>query len=312
MLTPADRALGYERCYAILQEHGKTFYVMAKLFGPDRGRALAAVYGFCRTSDDIVDAADIQSGADVQKIRAQLDQVMQETRRAMRGESNAPQYAVLGETINQYKIELYPFEDLIAGVAMDLDKKRYQDYSELDLYCYRVAGTVGLMLLPIAGFEGGAHTIELAKTLGKAFQLTNILRDVGTDLKLGRIYLPHQELIQFGLTELDIEKHRRDELFQKFMDFQIDRAFAMYRKGLELIPFVKTWGGRISFQFAADAYSAIMTKIRKNDYDVYFKRAHLSTFEKLLIVPGSIARVLRAVVKHKIRGIFGEKHSVHS
>ncbi len=308
MSNSAEFELGYAQCAEILREHGKTFYVMSKLFGRERGRALAAVYGFCRTSDDIVDESEL----DVPATKNNLNNLLNEFKKAVRADSREPKFMVLGETVRKYGIEAYPFEDLVAGVAMDLEKNRYENFAELDLYCYRVAGTVGLMLIPISGFTGGQSTVELAKTLGKAFQLTNILRDIGTDLKMGRIYLPREELNRFGLNETDIINHVRDERFKRFMEFQIERAFALYAEGLALIPRVATWGGRLSFQFAADAYSEIMNKIRKNDYDVYSKRAHLSSLEKIMMVPRSLIRVVWAVTKNNVMNWLKGKKYVQS
>jgi phytoene synthase len=268
---------------------------MAKLLGPERGRGIAAIYGFARTSDDTVDVPD--AGTRPDEIASQLDFMKSELRRAVAGQSERPQYAVLGETIRKYGIELYPFDDLIAGVAMDLTKARYASYDELALYCYRVAGTIGLMITPVAGFQSGTRALEHAKTLGTAFQLTNILRDVGEDLRRGRIYLPKEDLERFELTEQDLINGRNDASFRALMDYEIERAFRLYREGLALIPYVTSWGGRLAFQFAVDAYSAILTKIRENNYDVYSRRAHLTLWEKLRMIPVSWWRARKSVRK---------------
>jgi phytoene synthase len=291
--TPAplharDYENGYEECYEILREHGKTFYVMAKLLGPTRGKAIAAIYGFARTSDDTVDVPDADKRPD--EIQQELDDMKVELIRAVSGVSRCPRYAVLGETVRKYSIEIYPFDDLLKGVAMDLKKVRYESFEELELYCYRVAGTIGLMITPVAGYEKNSQALFFAKRLGTAFQLTNILRDIGDDLNRGRIYLPKDELKRFGLDENDLIRSCNDNRFKRFMDFQIDRAFSIYREGLQLIPLVKTIGGRIAFQFAVEAYSSILHKIRENDYDVYSKRAHLTFWEKIKMIPGCIVR----------------------
>jgi phytoene synthase len=294
-LSATEMQRGYDECYAILREHGKTFYVMAKLLGPLRGRGIAAIYGFARTSDDTVDVPD--AGTRPEEIRTQLDFMKAELRRAIASGSRLPQYAVLGETIRTYGIELYPFDDLVAGVAMDLTKSRYASYEELELHCYRVAGTIGLMITPVAGFQQGSKALEYAKTLGTAFQLTNILRDVGEDLRRGRIYLPKEDLERFGITEADLVAGRNDASFRALMDYEIDRAFKLYKDGLALIPYVTTWGGRLAFQFAVDAYSSILHKIRENNYDVYTKRAHLTLWEKLLMIPASWWRARKSLYR---------------
>src|SRR4051812_18319822 len=144
VLTAEELTRGYAECYEILRVHGKTFYVMARLLGPARGRAIAAIYGFARTSDDTVDVPDAETRPE--EIERQLDFMKAELRRSLAGTSRDPRYAALAETIKSYDIAVYPFDDLIAGVAMDLTKSRYANYSELELYCYRVAGTIGLMI----------------------------------------------------------------------------------------------------------------------------------------------------------------------
>ena len=294
-LGEVDRRRGFKECYAILREHGKTFYVMARLLGSARGRGIAAIYGFARTADDTVDVP----GAETRpaQIQESLDLMKLELRRACDGTTREPQYAVLGETIHKFGIKVYPFDDLVAGVAMDLTKTRYASYEELELYCYRVAGTIGLMITPVAGFQEGSRALEYAKTLGTAFQLTNILRDVGEDLRRGRIYLPKDELDRFGITEADLSSGRNDEAFRRLMEFQIERAFGLYQQGLALIPYVTTWGGRLAFQFAVDAYSAILTKIRENHYDVYNTRAHLTLWEKIAMIPRSWWRARQSLRK---------------
>lgn len=298
-LSTAELEQGYRECYEILREHGKTFYVMAKLLGSARGKAIAAIYGFARTSDDTVDVPDAEMRPD--EITEQLEYMKAELRRALAGATRDPRYVVLAETIKRYSIELYPFDDLIAGVAMDLTKSRYQSYRELELYCYRVAGTIGLMITPVAGFTGGDTALSFAKTLGTAFQLTNILRDVGEDLRRGRVYLPAEDLERYGITVEDLRNGRNDAAFRAMMDFQIDRALRLYDEGLALIPLVTTWGGRLAFQFAVDAYSAILHKIRKNNYDVYTKRAHLTFWEKLLMIPKSWRRARLSMKRGPVR-----------
>jgi phytoene synthase len=292
MTSIAIKEQGYHECYEILREHGKTFYVMAKLLGADGGKAIAAIYGFARTSDDTVDAPGAETKP--QEIQQSLNFMKSELRRAVAGQSTLPQYIVLGETIRRYGIELYPFDDLIAGVAMDLTKSRYTNFEELELYCYRVAGTIGLMITPVAGYQKNTLALDYAKTLGTAFQLTNILRDVGEDLRRGRIYLPKEDLFRFNVTEDDLKNSRINPQFRALMDFQIDRAELLYKEGLALIPLVTTFGGRVAFQFAVDAYSGILEKIKENQYDVFSKRAHLSLWEKLAMIPQSMWRAWRA------------------
>jgi 15-cis-phytoene synthase len=286
------RAQGYAECWAILREHGKTFHVMAKLLGRERGDAIAAVYGFARVADDLVDerAPDQPAAA----VRAELARMLVELRRAVAGETVEPRWLVLGETVRKYDIPLDPFDDLVKGLEMDLEGARYRTFAELDLYCYRVAGTIGLMITPIAGYREEARALQHAKALGTAMQLTNILRDVGEDHANGRVYLPEEDLARFGLAPADLPRRAKDAAFRALMEFEIARARSLYQEGLGLIPLLATARGRASFQFGADAYGAILEKIRTNGFDVFGRRAALSMSEKLSMIPACAWRAWRA------------------
>jgi phytoene synthase len=277
------RAQGLAECWEILREHGKTFHVMAKVLGGDRGDAIAAVYGFARVADDLVDERQPETPAD--EVRAQLQGMLDQLRRAVAGEPVGPRWLVLGEAVRRYGIPIEPFEDLVRGLEMDLDGCRYRTFAELELYCYRVAGTIGLMITPIAGYRGGPAALEHAKTLGTAMQLTNILRDVGEDHARGRVYLPDEDLARFGLSSEDLPRHVGEERFRALIELEIDRAQRLYADGLRLIRYMTSTRGRASFRFAADAYGAILEKIRQNKHDVITRRASLSLGEKLAMIP---------------------------
>ena len=283
---------GWDECWAILREHGKTFHLMARVLGKERGDGIAALYGFARVADDVVD--EPAPGETPTQTRAKLQDMLGELRRAAAGESTQPRFVVLGETIRKYDVPLEPFEHLVAGLEMDLDRTRYCTFEELELYCYRVAGTIGLMITPVAGYRAGSAALEHAKKLGTAMQLTNILRDVGEDLARGRVYLPEEDLARFGLSAADLAARRVDERFRKMMEFQIQRAARLYEEGLALIPLLTTGRGRAAFGFAAKAYGAILRKIRANGYDVFGQRAHLGFGEKLALIPASVWRAWMA------------------
>ena len=294
-LSQAALLRGWTECWQILRENGKTFHVMARVLGPDRGNAIAALYGFARVADDAVD--EPAPGETPERIRARLRSMLEELRRAAAGESRQPRFAVLGETIRRYRIPLEPFEDLVAGVSMDIEPTRFETFADLELYCYRVAGTVGLMITPVAGYRAGSSALEHAKTLGTAMQLTNILRDVGEDHRRGRVYLPEEDLRRFGVSEADLAAGRVDARFRALMDFEIDRARRLYDEGLALIPLLTSARGRAAFEFAVDAYSGILGKIRASGYDVFRQRAHLTLTEKLVLIPGSAWRAWTAKPK---------------
>ena len=291
-LTAADLQRGWAECWRILRENGKTFHLMARVLGPERGDAIAALYGFARVADDAVDEPG--PGDTPESIRAQLQWMLDELRRAVAGESRDPKFAVLGETIRRYQIPLHPFDDLVAGLLTDIGPLRCATFSDLELYCYRVAGTVGLMITPVAGYRAGSRALEYAKTLGTAMQLTNILRDVGEDLRRDRIYIPQEDLARFGVTEADLTAGRIDAKFRALMDYEIDRARRLYDEGIALIPLLTSARGRAAFEFAVEAYSGILGKIREADYDVFNHRAHLTFGQKLALLPSSAWNAWRA------------------
>jgi 15-cis-phytoene synthase len=286
---------GWAECWQILRENGKTFHVMARLLGPERGNAIAAIYGFARVADDAVD--EPAPGETPDRIRARLASMLEELKRAAAGDSREPRFAVLGETVRRYRIPLEPFEHLVAGVSMDIEPQRYRTFADLELYCYRVAGTVGLMITPVAGYRADSPALEHAKTLGTAMQLTNILRDVGEDQRRGRVYLPAEDLERFGLSEADLAAGVVDARFRALMEFEIGRARRLYDEGLALIPLLTSARGRAAFEFACEAYSGILGKIREAGYDVFRHRAHLSLAEKLALVPSSAWRAWTARAK---------------
>jgi 15-cis-phytoene synthase len=295
MAMPANRrsrAEGLAECWEILRVHGKTFHVMAKLLGPERGDAVAALYGFARVADDLVD--ERPADARPEEVRNELHRMLAILRSAVAGDAVAPRWLVLGEAVRKYGIPLEPFEDLVRGLEMDLDGCRYQTFADLALYCYRVAGTIGLMITPVAGYREGTRALEYAKTLGAAMQLTNILRDVGEDHARGIVYLPDEDLTRFGLSREDLPRHAGDPGFHALIEFEIARARRLYTDGLGLIPLMTTTRGRAAFQFAADAYGAILDKIRANHHDVITRRASLSFREKLAMIPGSAWHAWRA------------------
>jgi phytoene synthase len=287
-----SRAQGLAECWEILRVHGKTFHVMAKLLGREQGDAIAALYAFARVADDLVD--ERPPDADPGEIRAELHRMLALLRRTIDGDAVGPRWLVLGEAVRKYDIPLAPFEDLVRGLEMDLDGCRYRSFADLALYCYRVAGTIGLMITPVAGYQKKTPALEHAKTLGAAMQLTNILRDVGEDHARGIVYLPEEDLARFGLSGGDLPRHAGEPAFRELMEFEIARARRLYAEGLELIPLMTTARGRAAFRFAADAYGAILDKIRANGYDVITRRASLSLAEKLATIPTSAWHAWRA------------------
>ncbi|MGQ9814509.1 MAG: phytoene/squalene synthase family protein [Candidatus Roseilinea sp.] len=203
------------------------------------------------------------------------------------------------EVRDRYEIPQQYVEELIDGCAMDLTIQRYQTFEELQLYCYRVASTVGLISMHIIGLEDDSpKSAENARTaaiqLGVALQLTNILRDVGEDLSLGRIYLPQEDLQRFGYTEADLHNAVVDDRFKALMRFQIERVNNLYDANLPGIACLKP-EGRLAVGAAIMLYRGILRRIMDNDFDVFRKRAYLSTFEKIRMMPSIQREIARLV-----------------
>lgn len=277
----------YRQAAEATAEGSKSFYFATKFFPAPLARHAYGVYWFCRTTDDLVDEAEsIEAGTKA------LDQWEAELRFGLRGGSvSNPILRLFLHVAAECSIPAeYPLE-LVAGCRMDLEKQRYQTYEDLRLFCYRVASCVGLMMCHVIGFtdrelEGRAkqHAIEL----GLAMQLTNILRDVGDDLELGRIYFPREDMERFGYAEEDLFARRRTKAFRELMAFEAARARAYYSSAMPGIAMLKP-EGRFAVEIAAKVYAGILREIERADYDVYSRRAVVSTPEKYWITAKSIA-----------------------
>ncbi len=276
---PADRTLlerAYARSDALTRLHSRTFYLASGLLPRAKRRAVRALYAFCRTTDDLVDR--VQGNA-----RVALDAWR---RKALGDCAHTEDLNLLAwlDTQQAYGIPGAFAEQLIDGIARDLIETRYTTFDQLTSYCYGVASTVGLMAMYIIGFRG-PEAIPYAVKLGVALQLTNILRDVGEDWRLGRLYLPQDELAAFGLTEGDLEAGRVDGRWRAFMRFQIERVRRLYAESLPGVAMLHR-DGRLAIAAAAELYRAILDDIEAHDMDVFRRRAHVSTHGKLLRLPG--------------------------
>lgn len=207
-----------EYCQQQAAASGSSFYYSFLFLPPERRRAIIALYAFCREVDDAVDEA-----ADPGVARAKLDWWRSEIRATFAGEPQHPVARALLPAVRDYDLPESRLMEIIEGMQMDLDYNRYPDFPTLEVYCHRVAGVVGLLSACIFGYSEPA-TLDYARTLGLALQLTNIIRDVGEDVRRNRIYLPLDELDRFGLTTDDVIERREDQRFEQLMAFQIARA----------------------------------------------------------------------------------------
>ena len=272
----------YALAREITRDASKSFYLSTLLLPRPKRRAIQALYAFLRTTDNIVD--DGGTGATL----AALEGWRGRSRRAV-ADQDHPVLLAWADTRERFAVPQALAEELIDGVAMDLTIARYDTFEALRRYCYCVASTVGLMSMHIIGsVDGRAETMAeaapYAAQLGLAMQLTNILRDVGEDARLGRIYLPQDELRGAGYGEEELLAGVITPRFRALLDTQIDRANALYEASMPGIALLHP-ESRFAIASAAAIYRGILPKIVANDYDVFTRRAHLNLREKLVILP---------------------------
>lgn len=275
-IAPQILKQAYQDCEAITRQHSRTFFVASGLLPEGKRNAARALYAFCRISDDLVD--DLRPNA----IKLLTEWRNQTIKVQPVGENNVA--LAWAHTCQQYKIPWRYAEQLIDGVAMDLKRTRYQTFDELAHYCYGVACTVGLMSMHIVGYQS-RDAIPYAIQLGVALQMTNILRDVGEDWQLGRVYLPQDELAAFELSEGDIERGEVTDKWREFMRFQIERTRRLYRDSMPGIAMLDK-DGRFAIGAAAELYRAILDNIEQNDYNVFDRRAYVGKLGKISRLPG--------------------------
>lgn len=277
----------YAHCRHITRKHAKTFYMATRFLPYHKQRGIFAIYGLCRTLDDIVDENEDNS-LDVKKSCAeiinQLEKFRGELVSAYRGvEQTNSVLIAFADVLNRYNISLEHPLTLLDGVKMDLVKNRYETFDELYEYSYKVASVVGLMTSEIFGYKN-PQAINHAVDLGIAMQLTNILRDVGEDLERNRIYIPREDLVRFGISEEEMFMKETSNKFIDLMKYQIDRARYYYKEADKGIPMLSK-DSRLPVLLARENYSRILDKIEDNNYQVFNQRAYLNSTEKFSILP---------------------------
>jgi len=265
-----------EYCQRKAAASGSSFYYSFLFLPPERRRAITALYAFCREVDDVVDEC-----SDAGLAAAKLAWWRQEVATLDAGTPQHPVTQALAPLARRYGIAAARLGEIIDGMEMDLRQVRYADLAALERYCYHVAGVVGLLAAGIFGYAN-ARTLEYATALGTAFQLTNIIRDVGEDARKSRIYLPLDELARFGVPEADILRARHSDAFTRLMTFQVERAEAQYAKALALLPREDARAQRPGLIMAA-IYRALLAEIRRDGYRVLDRRIALTPIRKLWI-----------------------------
>jgi phytoene synthase len=266
----------HEYCQQKAARSGSSFYYSFMFLAPAQRRAITALYAFCREVDDVVDEC-----TDAQVARMKLAWWRSEIARAYTGGAQHPVARALSEVISEFRLPQEHLLAIVDGMEMDLDCSRYPDFVTLRVYCHRVAGVVGLLSAEIFGYQD-PRTLSYAADLGLAFQLTNIIRDVGEDMRRQRIYLPLDEMEQHGVTIADITAARETGNFRKLMEFQIERALGIYRQAYAALPAVDRKAQRVGLVMAA-IYRALLQEVQADGCRVLTRRTSLTPLRKLWI-----------------------------
>jgi len=265
-----------EYCQQKAAASGSSFYYSFLFLPPERRRAITALYAFCREVDDVVDET-----AEMQLAAAKLAWWRAEVANLYRGNPQHPVTRALGPFIEDYALSQEHLNEIIDGMEMDLTQTRYLDWAGLERYCHRVAGVVGLLAARIFGYRE-ARTLEYARDLGIAFQLTNIIRDVGEDARKNRIYLPMDELKRFDVPAADILNARETPQFEALIRFQDERARSWYDRALAALPEPDRRAQRPGLIMAA-IYRALLDEIRRDGFRVLSRRTSLTPLRKFWI-----------------------------
>ncbi len=265
-----------EYCQQKAAASGSSFYYSFLFLPAPRRRAITALYAFCREVDDVVDET-----AEMQIAAAKLAWWRAEVANLYRGNPQHPVTRALLPFIAEYSLPQEHLNEIIDGMEMDLTQTRYLDWAALERYCHRVAGVVGLLAARIFGYSDG-RALEYARDLGIAFQLTNIIRDVGEDARKNRIYLPMDELKRFDVPAADILNARETPQFNALMRFQGERARSWYARALAALPPRDRRAQRPGLIMAA-IYRALLDEIGRDDFRVLSRRTSLTPLRKFWI-----------------------------
>jgi phytoene synthase len=255
---------------------GSSFYYAFLFLPKPRRAAITAFYAFCREVDDVVDDVSDSGVA-----RTKLAWWQLEVAKSFSGEATHPVMKALMPCVSAFGIEQAHLQAVIEGCRMDLEQTRYLDFPALQRYCHLVAGVVGEVSARIFG-QADPRTTEYAHTLGLAFQLTNIIRDVGEDMRRQRIYLPLDEVERHGVTIADITAARETDNFRKLMEFQIERALGIYRQAYAALPAVDRKAQRVGLVMAA-IYRTLLQEVQSDGCRVLTRHTSLTPLRKLWI-----------------------------
>ena len=265
-----------EYCQQKAASSGSSFYYSFLFLPSERRRAITALYAFCREVDDVVDEAQ-----EPQLAAAKLAWWRAEVANLFAGNPQHPVTKALAVFKDSFSIRQERLNEIIDGMEMDLTQTRYLDWAGLERYCYRVAGVVGLLAAGIFGYRD-ARTLDYARSLGIAFQLTNIIRDVGEDARKNRIYLPMADMQQFGVPAADILNSRQSAEFEKLMAFEAARARTHYEEAMRALPREDRRAQRPGLVMAA-IYRTLLDEIERDGFRVLAQRTSLTPLRKFWI-----------------------------
>ena len=279
-----------EYCQDKAAKSGSSFYYAFLFLPPERRLAITALYAFCREVDDVVDECSDPSVARIKLAwwRTQIDKMFQ-------GQPDHPVMQALMPWLDKFNITAEKLTAIVDGMEMDLDQTRYLDWPGLQRYCWHVAGVVGNLSAGIFGHTESV-TLQYAEKLGLAFQMTNIIRDVGDDARRGRIYLPIDDLQQFGVKAADILNGKDSDAFRALMAFEAERARTLYREAVGLLPEADRRAQRPGLMMAA-IYYALLNEIEHEDWQVLDQRISLTPLRKLWIAWKNWVRGARPILK---------------
>jgi phytoene synthase len=269
-MTPDDY------CQQKAAQSGSSFYYSFMFLPPERRRGIVALYAFCREVDDVVDEV-----TDPEVARAKLAWWRREIAAAYGGSPQHPVAQALQPVVARFALPQAHLQTIVDGMAMDLEQARYPDFAGLETYCHRVAGVVGLLSAEIFG-RTEARTLDYARDLGIAFQLTNIIRDVGEDARRGRIYLPQDELARFGVAPSTLLRAEGGDAFRALMAFQVERARSWYDRAMAALPAADRRAQKTGLIMAA-IYRTLLDEIARDGYRVLDRRTSLTPLRKLWI-----------------------------
>jgi 15-cis-phytoene synthase len=265
-----------EYCQQKAAASGSSFYYSFLFLPAERRRGITALYAFCREVDDVVDET-----SDAQLAATKLAWWRQEIANLFAGNPRHPVTQALQPHLQPFSLSQQNFNEIISGMEMDLTQTRYLDWKGLERYCYHVAGVVGLLAARIFGY-GDARTLDYARSLGIAFQLTNIIRDVGEDARKNRIYLPVEDLQKFNVPASEILGLRQSEAFTRLMQFEAQRARAHYEEAFRALPDADRKAQRPGLIMAA-IYRTLLDEIERDGFTVLHRRTSLTPLRKFWI-----------------------------